>query len=116
MMNSETKVQWRNLYRAESRGRGRTWIPGENGDEYVDPSKPWWEDCPRNELLAGIARLENCLWACKGRAADMFPILARHIVALHSFADGRGYEARPGIYRHAGFKFTIPLTQRGLFD
>lgn len=55
--------------------------------------RPWWADCPPDELQAGIARVRRALPFCRGRAADIRAHVEQHLACLESFARGEGYRA-----------------------
>lgn len=90
--------------------------------------QPWWELATPDELQLGISRLRRALQFCRGRAADLWPHLACHILALESFAGGRSYtlpaEGLENIRRRAKFTgagkarpgFDVAAIHPGLFD
>jgi len=47
---------------------------------------PWWTRATFEELAAGIARLKRALRFCRGRAADLHPLLTEHIRFLEGYA------------------------------
>jgi len=50
---------------------------------------PWWTRASLAELAAGIVRLKRALRFCKGRAADLRPLLEEHIRFLERYAEKR---------------------------
>lgn len=50
---------------------------------------PWWERASRVELERGLRRMRRALSFCRGRAADLRPILVRHIRRLEILGNRR---------------------------